>query len=56
MAAGALLLLAFSHVPGLGERYGALTSAAKRLVMLANQATCSISPAHRSAQSLRRFS
>jgi hypothetical protein len=34
MAAGALLSLAFSYIPGLGERYAALTPVAKRLVML----------------------
>jgi hypothetical protein len=56
MAAGVLLSLAFSYIPGLGERYGALTPAAKRLVILSNQATCLISPTHRSVQTLRRYS
>jgi hypothetical protein len=56
MAAGALLSLAFSYVPGLGDRYGALTPAAKRLVMLANQATYLISPTPPSARTLRRYS
>jgi hypothetical protein len=49
MAAGVLLSLAFSYVPGLGERYGALAPAA-------NQATCSISPTPPSVQALRRYS
>jgi hypothetical protein len=44
MAAGALLSLAFSYVPGLQDLI---------LAVLANQATCSISPTHRSARALR---